>query len=148
MTFVGSTPVGKIIYRKCGETGKRVIAQCGAKNFLVILPDADLGSVIPSLMTSFFGNTGQRCLSGANALVVGDDGTFYKRFVDEFVEAASKIRVGDGLDESVQMGPLQTCRVEKEGYGVYRKRHRGGGKAPSRWQKIEPRRRRTRDLFS
>jgi malonate-semialdehyde dehydrogenase (acetylating)/methylmalonate-semialdehyde dehydrogenase len=117
MTFVGSTPVGKIIYRKCGETGKRVIAQCGAKNFLVILPDADLGSVIPSLMTSFFGNTGQRCLSGANALVVGDDEAFYKQFVDEFVEAVSKIRVGDGLDESVQMGPLQNAESKKRVMG-------------------------------
>jgi malonate-semialdehyde dehydrogenase (acetylating)/methylmalonate-semialdehyde dehydrogenase len=113
MTFVGSTPVGKIIYRKCGETGKRVIAQCGAKNFLVILPDVDLNSTIPSLMTSFFGNTGQRCLSGANAVVVGDDEVFYKRFVDEFVDAASKIRVGDGLDESIQMGPLQNVESKK-----------------------------------
>jgi malonate-semialdehyde dehydrogenase (acetylating)/methylmalonate-semialdehyde dehydrogenase len=117
MTFVGSTPVGKIIYRKCGETGKRVIAQCGAKNFLVILPDVDLKSAIPSLMTSFFGNTGQRCLSGANALVVGDDEAFYKRFVDEFVDAASRIRVGDGLDESIQMGPLQNVESKKRVMG-------------------------------
>jgi malonate-semialdehyde dehydrogenase (acetylating)/methylmalonate-semialdehyde dehydrogenase len=55
VTFVGSTPVGRIIYRKCGETGKRVIAQCGAKNFLVIMPDADLERTIPALMTSFYG---------------------------------------------------------------------------------------------
>ncbi len=121
MTFVGSTPVGKIIYRKCGETGKRVIAQCGAKNFLVILPDVDLDSTIPSLMTSFFGNTGQRCLSGANAVVVGDDERFYKRFVDEFVEAASRIRVGDGLDESVQMGPLQNAESKKRVIGFIEK---------------------------
>jgi len=128
MTFVGSTPVGKIIYRKCGETGKRVIAQCGAKNFLVILPDADLDSAIPSLMTSFFGNTGQRCLSGANALVVGDDDVFYKRFVDEFVEAASKIRVGDGLDESVQMGPLQNFESKKRVIGFIEKGIEEGAK--------------------
>jgi malonate-semialdehyde dehydrogenase (acetylating)/methylmalonate-semialdehyde dehydrogenase len=127
MTFVGSTPVGKIIYRKCGETGKRVIAQCGAKNFLVILPDADLDSAIPSLMTSFFGNTGQRCLSGANALVVGDD-AFYKRFMDEFVDAASKIRVGDGLDESVQMGPLQNAESKKRVIGFIEKGIEEGAK--------------------
>ncbi|MFB0507540.1 MAG: CoA-acylating methylmalonate-semialdehyde dehydrogenase [Thermodesulfobacteriota bacterium] len=121
ITFVGSTAVGKLIYKKCGETGKRVIAQCGAKNYLVILPDVDLDSAIPSLMTSFFGNTGQRCLSGANAVVVGDSDTFYKRFVDEFVEAASKIRVGDGLDETVQMGPLQTLESKKRVIGFIEK---------------------------
>ena len=121
MTFVGSTPVGKLIYKKCGETGKRVIAQCGAKNYLVILPDVDLDSSMPSLMTSFFGNTGQRCLSGANAVVVGDNDTFHKRFVDAFVEAASKIRVGDGLDESVQMGPLQTSESKKRVIGFIEK---------------------------
>ena len=57
ITFVGSTPVAKHIYRKCGETGKRVIAQGGAKNFLVIMEDCNLEETIPSLMTSFYGNT-------------------------------------------------------------------------------------------
>jgi malonate-semialdehyde dehydrogenase (acetylating)/methylmalonate-semialdehyde dehydrogenase len=128
MTFVGSTPVGKTIYRKCGETGKRVIAQCGAKNFLVILPDVDLDSAIPSLMTSFFGNTGQRCLSGANAVVVGDDNTFYERFIDAFVEAASTVRVGDGLDESIQMGPLQTRESKKRVIGFIEKGIEEGAK--------------------
>lgn len=117
VTFVGSTPVGRIVYRKCGETGKRVIAQCGAKNFIVIMPDTKLDSSMVSLMSSFFGNTGQRCLSGANALVVGDD-AFYKEFVDKFVEAASKIRVGNGLDESVQMGPLQNLASKERVAGV------------------------------
>lgn len=108
VTFVGSTPVGRRVYAKCGETGKRVIAQCGAKNFSVIMPDADLDATIPALMTSFFGSTGQRCLSGANAIVCGDD-AFYKRFVRGFVDAASRIRVGYGLDESVQIGPMQSA---------------------------------------
>jgi len=60
-------------------------------------------------MTSFYGNTGQRCLSGANAVVVGQDDGFYREFVREFVDAASKITIGYGLDESVQMGPLQSA---------------------------------------
>ena len=108
ITFVGSTPVAKIIYRKCGETGKRVIAQGAAKNFLVVMSDADLDQTISSMMTSFYGNTGQRCLSGANALVVGKDDSFYKKFVNGFVEAASQIKVGYGLEEGIQMGPLQS----------------------------------------
>ena len=112
--FVGSTPVGyEVIYRKCGETGKRVIAQCGAKNFLLVMPDADLEATIATCMTSFYGNTGQRCLSGANLVVAGEGldesehNTFYKKVADSFVEAAAKIRVGYGLDQSVQMGPLR-----------------------------------------
>ena len=105
--FVGSTPVAKSLYEKAGKTGKRIIAQGGAKNFVVIMPDADLSKTIPALMTSFYGNAGQRCLAAANAVVMGDD-TFYKRFTSLFKEAASKIRVGYSLDESIQMGPLQT----------------------------------------
>jgi malonate-semialdehyde dehydrogenase (acetylating)/methylmalonate-semialdehyde dehydrogenase len=114
MCFVGSTPVGRdVIYKRCGETGKRVIAQCGAKNFLVVMPDADLEKTIASCMTSFYGNAGQRCLSGANLVVVGEGlseheyNAFYTKVVDKFVNAASTIRVGYGLDESVQMGPLR-----------------------------------------
>jgi len=112
--FVGSTPVGRdVVYKRCGETGKRCIAQCGAKNFLLVMPDAVLDRTIAACMTSFFGNTGQRCLSGANLVVVGEGlneyefNNFYKKVVDAFVNAASKIRVGYGLDERVQMGPLR-----------------------------------------
>ncbi len=109
VTFVGSTPVGKEIYRKCGETGKRVIAQCGAKNFMVVMPDCDAGKTLTALMTSFYGNTGQRCLSGANLVIVGEDDTFYHSFLDAFVSTASSIRIGYGLDESIQMGPMQSA---------------------------------------
>jgi len=108
ITFVGSTPTGRdVIYKKCGETGKRVIAQCGAKNFIVIMPDCNVPATIASLMTSFFGNAGQRCLSGANLLIVGDDNTFYKNFLDQVCDMTSKIKVGYGLDEMIQMGPVR-----------------------------------------
>ncbi|MFC1993489.1 aldehyde dehydrogenase family protein, partial [Chloroflexota bacterium] len=107
VTFVGTTRIGKDIYRKCGETGKRAIVQTSAKNYLIVMPDADVAATIPALMTSFFGNTGQRCLSGANLVIVGDD-TFYSKFLGEFVDATSRIRVGYGLDESIQMGPMQS----------------------------------------
>ncbi len=118
VTFVGSTAVGRdIIYKTCGETGKRVIAQCGAKNFIVVMEDCDLEKAMAGLMTSFFGNTGQRCLAGANLVLVGENDTFYKRAVDAFIDAASKIRVGDGMDESVQMGPLQNVASKQRVLG-------------------------------
>lgn len=107
VTFVGSTPVAKQIYERCGAAGKRVIAQGGAKNYLVVMSDADLDQTIAAFMTSFFGNAGQRCLAGANALIVGKDDGFYHTFVDAFVEAAASVSLGDGLRDDTQMGPLQ-----------------------------------------
>ena len=119
VTFVGSTPIGRdVIYKKCGETGKRVVAQCGAKNFMVVMPDCDTERTIASLMTSFFGNTGQRCLSGANLIIVDKGEAFYNSFLKTFVDAASKIRVGYGLDESTQMGPMQSLEG-KQRVGEY-----------------------------
>ncbi|MBE0478680.1 CoA-acylating methylmalonate-semialdehyde dehydrogenase [Candidatus Aerophobetes bacterium] len=127
VSFVGSTPVAKKIYQMCGQTGKRVIAQGGAKNFMVIMPDTDLDKTIPALMTSFFGNTGQRCLSGANAVCVGDD-KFYKRFLDSFLSATSKIKIGYGLDETIQMGPLQSEEAKKRVLGYIEKGIQEGAK--------------------
>ncbi len=115
ITFVGSTPVARdVIYARCGETGKRVIAQGGAKNFMVIMPDCNVERTVLAMMTSFFGNTGQRCLSGANLVIVSEDGRFYSEFLDRVVNAASRIVIGYGLDESVQMGPLRD-KGKKEG---------------------------------
>ncbi len=108
IAFVGSTPTARdVIYKRCGETGKRVIAQGGAANFIVIMPDANVRATIPALMTSFFGNTGQRCLSGQTLIVVGEDDGFYNNFMDAVVDTTSRIIIGNGLDESVQMGPLR-----------------------------------------
>ena len=108
ITFVGRTTTARdVICKRCGENGKRVIAQGSAKNFMVIMPDCNVQKTIPAMMTSFFGNTGQRCLSGANMLIVGKDDGFYTSFVDKVVETASKIVIGYGLDESVQMGPVR-----------------------------------------
>ena len=126
--FVGSTPVGRdVVYRRCGETGKRVISQCGAKNFAVIMPDASLPGTIAACMTSFYGNTGQRCLANSNLVVVGEGLTeqeheaFYKKVVDLFVAAASSIRMGYGLDPSVQMGPLRDEAKKKRVLGYIEK---------------------------
>jgi malonate-semialdehyde dehydrogenase (acetylating)/methylmalonate-semialdehyde dehydrogenase len=103
VSFVGSTRTGKYIYKKATENGKRAQCQCGAKNFIVVMPDADLNRSIPGLLTSFYGCAGERCLSGSVLVPVGDT---YKTLRDRFVEAASKLKVGYGLDESAQMGPV------------------------------------------
>ncbi|MDY6876633.1 MAG: CoA-acylating methylmalonate-semialdehyde dehydrogenase [Chloroflexota bacterium] len=112
--FVGSTPVGRdVIYKGCGDTGKRVIAMCGAKNFALVMPDADINRTIAACMTSFYGNTGQRCLANANLVIVGEGlsdqeyDAFYKKVVDGFVAAAKRIRIGYGLDDTIHMGPIR-----------------------------------------
>jgi len=114
VAFVGSTPVAKSIYRLAGEHGKRALCQAGAKNYVVVMPDADLGPTVTSLIPSFFGNTGQRCLSGANLVAVGD---VYEPLKKSFVNAASKLRLGYGLDESVEMGPLVSQRAKDHALG-------------------------------
>ncbi len=103
ISFVGSTPTAKYIYQRCGETGKRVQALGGAKNCIVVMPDADLDAGMPSLMTSFYGCSGQRCLSGSVLVPVGEAADMMKK---KFTEAAATLRVGDGLDEKTQMGPV------------------------------------------
>jgi malonate-semialdehyde dehydrogenase (acetylating) / methylmalonate-semialdehyde dehydrogenase len=106
VTFVGSTAAARNVYRLAGEHGKRVIAQGGAKNSIVVMPDARLDRFMPSIISSFFGNAGQRCLAGSNLIVVGDVGERVKKM---FVNAASQLRVGYGLDAGTDMGPLVTA---------------------------------------
>jgi malonate-semialdehyde dehydrogenase (acetylating) / methylmalonate-semialdehyde dehydrogenase len=114
ITFVGSTPVMRdVIYPGCGNTGKRCIAQGGAANILVIMPDCNVDATIPGLMTSFFGNAGQRCLAGQTLIIVGEDDAFYKDFMEKVTDRAKNITVGYGLDESIQMGPVRDAKKKE-----------------------------------
>ncbi len=105
VSFVGSTPVARHIYSRASASGKRVQAQGGAKNPIVVLPDADLSMTVNIVADSAFGNAGQRCLAAALAVTVGDA---RERFTEAIVEAASQRVVGYGLDEHVTMGPVIT----------------------------------------
>ncbi len=107
LSFVGSTPIAQLLYAKAAAAGKRVQCQGGAKNFLTVMPDAKLDAVLPNMVSSFFGNTGQRCLAGAVLVAVGDRGD---EVVERFVAEAAKLRLGYGLDETAQLGPLAAER--------------------------------------
>ena len=107
VSFVGSTPVGKYIYATAAANGKRAQCQAGAKNGLVVMPDAELDRTVPNILSSAFGTAGQRCLAGALVLAVGDA---YEPLKAKLVEAASQIKIGDGLDETIQMGPVVSRR--------------------------------------
>ena len=103
ISFVGSTPVARYIYARAAATGKRVQCQGGAKNHVVVLPDADLPMATKIIADSAFGCAGQRCLAVATAITVGEA---RRRFRDAIVETAAAIRVGNGLDPRTQMGPV------------------------------------------
>jgi malonate-semialdehyde dehydrogenase (acetylating)/methylmalonate-semialdehyde dehydrogenase len=105
ISFVGSTPVAKYIYARAGANGKRAQCQGGAKNHVIVLPDADMKMATQIISDSAFGCAGQRCLAVSVAITVGEA---QKTFRDSISEAAANLRVGNGLDEGVQMGPVIT----------------------------------------
>jgi malonate-semialdehyde dehydrogenase (acetylating)/methylmalonate-semialdehyde dehydrogenase len=109
VTFVGSTPVGRQVYKLAGQHGKRAIVQAGAKNSLVVMPDADIPSSIEACVNSLFGNTGQRCLAGANVVVMSEA---RRTVVEHLTKKARELRVGYGLDEESQMGPMVSKRAK------------------------------------
>jgi malonate-semialdehyde dehydrogenase (acetylating)/methylmalonate-semialdehyde dehydrogenase len=102
---VGSTPVAKYIYARAGANGKRAQCQGGAKNHVIVLPDADMRMATQIISDSAFGCAGQRCLAVSVAVTVGEA---QKVFRDSITEAAASLRVGNGLNEGVQMGPVIT----------------------------------------
>jgi malonate-semialdehyde dehydrogenase (acetylating)/methylmalonate-semialdehyde dehydrogenase len=105
ISFVGSTPVARHVYARGAANGKRVQAQGGAKNPLVVMPDADVDMTTRIVADSFFGNAGQRCLAASLLVMVGEAREI---FTPAIKEAAMSRRVGFGLDEGVQMGPVIT----------------------------------------
>lgn len=105
ISFVGSTPVAKIVYEKAAKFGKRVQASGGAKNPIILLPDADPEMSTKIVADSAFGCAGQRCLAASLAITVGEArNTFREALSDK----ASSLNVGYGMDESVDMGPVIT----------------------------------------
>jgi malonate-semialdehyde dehydrogenase (acetylating)/methylmalonate-semialdehyde dehydrogenase len=106
ISFVGSSPVARYIYAEGAAHGKRVQCQGGAKNHVVVMPDADLEMTAKIVADSAFGCAGQRCLAVSTAITVGDAG---RVFPQALVDLASGIRVGNGLDDGVQMGPVITA---------------------------------------
>ena len=125
ISFVGSTPVAKHIYRTATANGKRVQAQGGAKNFLVVMPDANLKGTVAAIMTSAYGCAGERCLAGSVVLAVSD---VYEPLKQGLVDAASKLSVGYGLDEGTQMGPVISKAARERIFGYIEVGLREGAK--------------------
>ena len=105
ISFVGSTPVAKAIYETATRNGKRVQALGGAKNHMLVLPDADIGMAADAAVSAGFGSAGERCMAISVVLAVG---AVADPLIDAIRERMSKIRVGPGLEEGNEMGPLIT----------------------------------------
>jgi malonate-semialdehyde dehydrogenase (acetylating)/methylmalonate-semialdehyde dehydrogenase len=107
ISFVGSTPIAKYVYSRAAANGKRAQCQGGAKNHVIVLPDAEMKMATQIISDSAFGCAGQRCLAVSVAVTIGEA---QKTFRDSIAEAAASLRVGDGLEEGVQMGPVITSQ--------------------------------------
>src|SRR5947209_772841 len=106
VSFVGSAPVARIVYEGAAKAGKRVQALGGAKNHMVVMPDAVIDKTVDGIIGSAFGAAGQRCMAGSVVVTVGDA---HEQLLPPLADATRALRVGDGLDESVDVGPVVSC---------------------------------------
>lgn len=105
VSFVGSTPIAKYVYATAAAAGKRVQALGGAKNHLVVMPDANIEKSVEAIMSSAFGAAGERCLAGSVLVAVGQ---VAEPLLEVLLAKTSKMRIGDGSKEGTDMGPLVT----------------------------------------
>ncbi|HEX8758317.1 MAG TPA: CoA-acylating methylmalonate-semialdehyde dehydrogenase [Steroidobacteraceae bacterium] len=105
LSFVGSTPIARRLYARGAELGKRVQALGGAKNHLVVMPDADLEQAVDGLIGAAYGSAGERCMAISVAVLVGE---VADQIVPRLAERARALRVGNGMDAGVEMGPVVT----------------------------------------
>ena len=103
ISFVGSSPVAKMVYERAAATGKRVQALGGAKNYIIVMPDADMDAAVNAVAESAYGCAGERCLAGSVVLTVGEA---HAKMREGLVSAIGAMKVGDGSKPGVTMGPV------------------------------------------
>src|SRR5256885_1674407 len=103
VSFVGSSAVAHYIYRRGAEAGKRVQALGGAKNHMVVMPDADLEQAVDALIGAAYGSAGERCMAISVAVLVGDSA---EALMPKLAERARQLRIGNGMQPDTEMGPL------------------------------------------
>lgn len=115
MSFVGSTPIAKYIYEQGAHYGKRVQALGGAKNHLVVMPDADIEQAVDALIGAAYGSAGERCMAISVAVLVGD---VADRIIPQLAERARALKITNGMNPEAEMGPIVTREALEriEGY--------------------------------
>ncbi len=111
VSFTGSSAVGREIAASCGRDLKRVSLEMGGKNAQVVMEDADLNLALDGALWGAFGTTGQRCTATSRVILHRD---IKKQFTEALVERAKKIKIGDGLEEAVEMGPLVNAAAREK----------------------------------
>jgi malonate-semialdehyde dehydrogenase (acetylating)/methylmalonate-semialdehyde dehydrogenase len=134
VSFVGSTPVAKIVYESSARSGQRVQALGGAKNYLIVMPDAEMTKSVQNVCDSIYGCAGQRCLAGSIVIGVGDA---YDKVREGLLAAAKAIKVGDGLKPDVTMGPMISAKHKDKVLGYIQKGVDEGAKLLLDGRKIE-----------
>jgi malonate-semialdehyde dehydrogenase (acetylating)/methylmalonate-semialdehyde dehydrogenase len=114
VSFVGSTPIAEYIYARGSAAGKRVQALGGAKNHMVVMPDADMDMAVDALVGAAYGSAGERCMAISVAVAIGDAGD---KLVERLAERTRALKIGDGMEQGAEMGPVVTQaakqRIEK-----------------------------------
>jgi malonate-semialdehyde dehydrogenase (acetylating)/methylmalonate-semialdehyde dehydrogenase len=115
VSFVGSTPIAQYIYETCARNGKRVQALGGAKNHMVVMPDADIGQSVDALIGAGYGSAGERCMAISVAVLVGE---VADRIVPALAERTRSLVIRNGMDSAAEMGPIvsREARDRIEGY--------------------------------
>ncbi|MEO8025774.1 MAG: CoA-acylating methylmalonate-semialdehyde dehydrogenase [Bryobacteraceae bacterium] len=103
ISFVGSVATAKYVYRRAAENGKRVQAFGGAKNYMIVMPDAVVDKTVQNILGSAFGNSGQRCMAGSVMVTVGGEA---KELMRHLKEETAKLVVGEGVQPNVDVGPV------------------------------------------
>jgi malonate-semialdehyde dehydrogenase (acetylating)/methylmalonate-semialdehyde dehydrogenase len=109
--FIGSTAVGRQLFAQAGRLGKEASINGNGKNHVVLMPDANIDLAINGLLRGCYGMAGQRCLGVDNLVIIGDD---YERIKEEFTQASASMKMGYGLDESTELGPLVSQRGKQK----------------------------------
>jgi malonate-semialdehyde dehydrogenase (acetylating)/methylmalonate-semialdehyde dehydrogenase len=114
LSFVGSTPIAEYIYARGSASGKRVQALGGAKNHMVVMPDADMDMAVDALIGAAYGSAGERCMAISVAVAIGDAGD---KLVERLAERTKALKIGEGMAQGAEMGPVVTLaakqRIEK-----------------------------------
>ena len=115
VSFVGSTPIARSIYQRAAANGKRVQALGGAKNHMLVLPDADINVTADAAISAAYGSAGERCMAVSVVVAVGD---VADRLIPELTSRIAGLKIGDGTDPASEMGPLITREAKErvEGY--------------------------------
>jgi malonate-semialdehyde dehydrogenase (acetylating)/methylmalonate-semialdehyde dehydrogenase len=108
LSFVGSTPIAHYIYQRGAQHGKRVQALGGAKNHMVVMPDADIDQAVDALIGAAYGSAGERCMAISVAVLVGDTA---ERMLPLLAERARQLRTGNGMQAESEMGPVITAQA-------------------------------------